>query len=174
MNGLPDDNISMQPFNLVFTKEKILNLWDKIGFVPFTRKYLRNPKVRTELGQHEADKTLEDLQLKYNSLVEQAELVGLNPGVFNGAIPVAWHVARVEDKDEQVKQLLAQKGALSASALWNICGGTRVGNAGVALKAQKAQLALEAAKVAQLALEMNGKLSCLPKHKVHSKSIIWM
>ena len=86
--------------------------------------------------------------------MEQAELVGLNPGVFNGAIPVAWHVARVEDKDEQVKQLLAQKGAFSASALWNICG-TRVGNAGITLKAQKAQLALVAAKVAQLALEKN-------------------
>jgi hypothetical protein len=152
VNGLPDDDVSMQPFNLVFTKNKILKSWDKIGFVPFTRKCVQNPKVRTELGQHEADGTLENLQVKYNSLVEQAELAGLNPGVFNGAIPVARHVARVEDEDEQVKQLLAQKGAFSASALWNICG-TRVGNAGVALKAQKAQLALEAAKVAQVALE---------------------
>ena len=45
VNGLPDDDISMRPFNLVFTKEKILNWWDKIGFVPFTWKCLHNPKV---------------------------------------------------------------------------------------------------------------------------------
>lgn len=46
----------------------------------------------------------------------------------------------VDDEDEQVQQLLAQKGAFSASALWNVCG-TRVGNACVALLAQKAQVA---------------------------------
>ena len=35
-----------------------------------------------------------------------------------------------------VRQLLAQKGALSASPLWNICG-ARIGNACIALRAQK-------------------------------------
>ena len=77
---------------------------------------------------------------------------GLNPAVFDGAILVAKHVERCEDQEEQVKQLLAQQGAFSASALWNISG-SRVGNSGVALIAQKAQLALDAAKAAQVAHE---------------------
>ena len=41
--------------------------------------------------------------------------------------------------------MLAQKGAFSASAFWNVCG-TRVGNARVALRGQKEQIALNDAK----------------------------
>jgi hypothetical protein len=85
--------------------------------------------------------------VKYNELVNEVELVGFNPGIFDAEVPTAKHVERVEDEDEQVRQLLAQKGAFCSSALWNVCG-TRVGNAGVVLRAQKEQLALDAAKAA--------------------------
>ncbi len=36
--------------------------------------------------------------------------------MFNDAISVTQHVARIEAKDEQVKELLAQKGTFSDSA----------------------------------------------------------
>jgi hypothetical protein len=68
--------------------------------------------------------------------------------------------------------LLAQKGAFSASALWNICG-TRVGNAHVALRAQKEQIAKNDAKISkqsQSRLDRQAKLlqnvqSALDKYK---------
>ena len=47
-----------------------------------------------------------------------------------------------------MQQLLEQKGAFSASALWNTCG-TRIGNAQVALRAQKEQIAINEAKSLQ-------------------------
>ena len=126
----------MRPFDKHFTKEKILQAWRKIGFVPFTRRCLSDKKVRHELGQSCANKALEDLQAQYDNLVLVAEQQGLNQGVFDASIPVSRRLKRVQDEDAQVQQLLAQKGAFSASALWNICG-TRVGNARVALRAQK-------------------------------------
>jgi hypothetical protein len=85
---------------------------------------------------------------------------------------VAQHVERIDDEDEQVAQLLAQKGAFSASALWNICG-TRFGNADVVIKAQRAQLAVEAAKAATIEQKKeDAKIEKLEKaraalHKYH-------
>jgi hypothetical protein len=105
--------------------------------------------VRSELGQHTANKDLEELQVKYNLLVADAETVGFNPGIFDATIPEAKHIERNDNEDEQVRQLVEQKGAFSSSALWNICG-TRVGNAGVVIRAQREQLAVEAAKVAAI------------------------
>jgi hypothetical protein len=85
---------------------------------------------------------------------------------------VAQHVQRVDDEDEQVAQLVAQKSAFSASALWNICG-TRFGNADVVIKAQRAQLAVEAAKAATIKQKKeDAKIEKLEKaraalHKYH-------
>jgi hypothetical protein len=147
VNGKEGDDILLKPFAKVFTRDQILRSWAKIGFVPFTRECIQNKKVRSELGQHVANDELECLQGKYDVLVTKAETAGFNPGIFDAAIPVAKHVERAEDEDEQVRLLLEQKGAFSSSALWNICG-TRVGNAGVVIRAQREQLAVEAAKVA--------------------------
>jgi hypothetical protein len=149
VNGKEGDDISLKPFAKVFTRDQILRSWAKIGFVPFTRECLRNRKVRSELGQHTANKDLEELQVKYNLLVADAETVGFNPGIFDATIPEAKHIERNDNEDEQVRQLVEQKGAFSSSALWNICG-TRVGNAGVVIRAQREQLAVEAAKVAAI------------------------
>jgi hypothetical protein len=129
VNGEPIDEIGMRPFDNVFTKEKIMGSWAKIGFIPFTRKCLSNEKVRHELGQHVANVDLENLQEKYDGLVGKAEAQGFNAGVFDGAIPVAEHVQRVGDPDEQVRLLLEKKGAFSASSLWSLCG-SRLANLG--------------------------------------------
>ena len=149
VNGEEDDPIDMKPFDKFFSKVMILRSWFKIGLVPFTRECLQNKKVRHKLGQKELNKDLEKLQEKYNGIVDELEESGFNPGIFDSQIPVARLVQRVDDEDEQVAQLVAQKSAFSASALWNICG-TRFRNADVVIRAQKEQLAVEAAKVAQI------------------------
>lgn len=99
------------------------------------------------MGQHGAARAsvLEDLQEKYDDLVVLAENEGLNAGVFDGAIPVAMRVERATNEDEQVTRLVETKGSFSAGGLWNNCA-TRIGNASVVLRAQKAQIDIEAAK----------------------------
>jgi hypothetical protein len=72
------------------------------------------------LGQTTANDALEDLQLRYDSIFSVAETSGLNESVFDVSIPVSRQLTRINDEDEQVQQLLAQKGAFSASALWNV------------------------------------------------------
>ncbi len=79
----------------------------------------------------------------HNGLVDKLEDAGFNPGILDAEIPVAQHVVeRINNEDEQVAQFLAQKGAFSASAIWNMCG-TQFRNADVVIKAQRAQLAVE-------------------------------
>jgi hypothetical protein len=141
VNGRADDNKSDRPFDAHFTKEKILWSWKEVGFVPFTRSCLSNNRVRKELGHHNEDAVLENLQFRYDVLVDSIEGNGLNPGVFDAAIPMAVHVERAETEAAQVEQLLNSGKAFSASGQWNFCA-SRIGNAGVTLKAQKQQLLL--------------------------------
>ena len=141
VNGAPDDPIKNRPFDCPFTKTKILSSWAKIGFVPFTRNCLKNPRVRRELGQHSRDEALESLQLRYDVLVERVEAAGFNPGIFDAVVPSAVHVDRASTSEKQVEELLKSGKAFSASGQWNMCD-SRIGNAGVTLMAQKRQLAL--------------------------------
>jgi hypothetical protein len=107
---------------------------------------VNDKKVRHELGQAHTNEDLENIQGTYSDLVAAAEEHGLNPGVFVASIPaVLLPLQRAVDEDEQIRQLLAQKGALSASALWNVCG-TWVGNSRVTLRAQREQIAIDQAK----------------------------
>jgi hypothetical protein len=126
---------------------KILKAWAKIGFVPCSWKCLYDKKVQHELGQADVNVDLENLHENYVQLVATAEGEGLNPGVFDASIPLANNLDQPVDEDDQVRHLLAQKGAFSASsALWNVCG-TRIGNARVVIQAQREQIAIDGAKV---------------------------
>jgi hypothetical protein len=103
---------------------------------------LANVNVRRELGQHVQDAKLERLQFNYDVLVDVSESTdGTNPGIFSSSIPTATHVARAETEDEQVEALIKSGKAFSASGQWNMCD-SKIGNAGVTLKAQKKQLQL--------------------------------
>ena len=103
VNGTTADTIYDKPFDLHFTKDKFLWSWAKIGFVPFTRSCLQNKRVRKELGQHNKDEALEDLQLRYNSLVDDIEgAPGFNVGIFDAAIPTAAHVDRATTKKHRL------------------------------------------------------------------------
>ncbi len=128
VNGTAADAIADKPFNLHFNREKILWSWAKIGFVPFTRSCLKNRRVRKECGQHTRDKALEDLQFRYDVLVDKVEGQGFNPGVFYALIPVATHVERAETEAEQVEQLLKSGKAFPASGHCNHCQSC-IGNA---------------------------------------------
>ena len=104
--------------------------WKKVGFVPFTRSCLSNKRVRRELGQHTKDPALEDLQFRYDVLVDSIESDGFNPGIFDAAIPMAVHVERAATRAAQVEELLKNNKAFSASGQWNHVE-SRIGNAGV-------------------------------------------
>ena len=66
INGKEDDDIFNKPFDRSFIKSKILDAFYKVGFFPFTRKYLTNPKVRHKLdeGINKSDE-LKKLEIKY-------------------------------------------------------------------------------------------------------------
>jgi hypothetical protein len=141
VNGTATDAVADKPFDVHFTKEKILWSWAKIGFVPFTRSCLQNRRVRKELGQHDKDEALEDLQFRYDVLVDSIEEAGFNPGVFDAEIPTAVHVQREATEEAQAEELLKSGKAFSVSGQWNLCE-SRIGNAGATLRAQKKQLQL--------------------------------
>lgn len=148
--------------------EKILWSWEKIGFAPFTRRCLTNHKVRKELGQNVRDEGLQSIQFQYDVLVDvvESEEHGFNPGIFDAAIPTAVHVARAATEDEQVEELLKAGKAFSASGQWNLCD-SQIGNAGVTLRAQKMQLAMnEEARSKVAEKKMQGQMKTLEKAQV--------
>ena len=67
------------------------------------------------MGQHTKDVGLENLQFRYDVLVDAVETSGFNPGIFDAAIPSALHVEKAETEEEQVEELLKNGKAFSAS-----------------------------------------------------------
>jgi hypothetical protein len=108
VDGKADDDVSMKPFTKTFTWDKILGTWAKLGFVQFTRNFLKDKKVWDELGQTHVNVDIETLHGNYVDLVALAENHGLNQGIFDATLPVAIRLERVADEDQQVRQLLAQ------------------------------------------------------------------
>ena len=151
VNGVPDDRLCDRPFDCHFTKEKVLASWAEIGFVPFSRNCLNKVKqLQKELGQRIKEKGLESLQFRYDVLVDVVEEQGFNPGIFDAVIPSSAHAQRAATEEAQVEELLKNSRAFSASGQWNHCD-SRIGNAGVILKAQKKQLQLNEAARLQVA-----------------------
>ena len=107
--------------------------------------------MRRELGQNVRDSQLEDMQLRYDVAVDDVEtLDGINPGIFDAVFPTATLVERAATAEQQVEDLLQGGKAFSASGHWNLCD-SRIGNAGVTLRAQKRQLEInEEARVKTL------------------------
>jgi hypothetical protein len=116
--------------------------------LPFTRSCLKNKRVRKELGQYTKDTVIQNLHFRHGDiLADSIENDGFNPGIFDATIPTAVHVDRADTHAEQVAQLLRSGMAFSASGQWNFCE-SRIGNAGVTLRAQQQQLQInEAARM---------------------------
>jgi hypothetical protein len=141
VNGAPKDKPCNRPFDSIFTEEKTLGLWAKAGFVPFSRNCLKDKKVRKELGQQKADEQLENLQQRYDLLVDSFEGDGFYAGILDLEIPTVAHVIiRAETEDLRAEELVKNRKAFSSiSGQWNHCD-SRIGNAGVTIKVQKIQL----------------------------------
>jgi hypothetical protein len=166
VNGTPDDEPRNKPFDSIFTEEKILRSWAKVGFVPFTRNCLKDKKVRKELGQRKADEQLENLQRRYDLLVDSFEGDGFNAGIFDLEIPTAAHVIRAEPEDKQAEELVENGKAFSVAGQWNHCQ-SRIGNAGVTIRAQKMQLELnETARTKVANKKSEAQLKALEKAQI--------
>ena len=61
VDGKPGEDIAMKPFTRHFSSEKILGGWEKVGFVPFTRKCVFDKKVRHEVGQKIANEDIDTM-----------------------------------------------------------------------------------------------------------------
>ncbi len=77
-----------------------------------------------------------DVQFRNNLQVDDLEGDGFNPGIFDAMIPTAAHVQRAATESAQIAEPLKSGKAFSASGQWNVCE-SRIGNAGVTLRAQK-------------------------------------
>jgi hypothetical protein len=103
-------------------------------------------------------------------LVDSLEGDGFNLGIFDAVIPMAVHVDRAETEAAQVEQLLQSGKAFSASGQWNFCD-SRIGNAGVTLRAQKQQLALnEAARLRVADKKSEAQLKHWKRHRQCSRN----
>ena len=151
--GTDDNTTANRPFNVHFTKEKIIWSWAKVGFVPFTRNCLNNKRVRKELEQHTEDIVLENIQVEYEVFNNSLEEDAFNPGIWDSAISTAVHVDRAETEAEQVEQLLYSGKVFSASGQWNLCDSQIGRNAGVTLRVQQQQLQINEAARAKAADE---------------------
>jgi len=141
VNGYPDDKIDDKPFDKCFTKEIVLKGWGRVGYCPFTREALKNPKLRLELGQTKPAENIENLQKTYNDLAEKAVERGYNP-VFDKTVPVAAKVKRKETSEEQVQELVKKGKAFSVSGMWQTMG-TMVANSEAILRAQELSLEID-------------------------------
>jgi hypothetical protein len=165
VNGTPDDKPRNKPFDSIFSKEKILRSWAKVGFVPFTRNGLKDKTVRKELGQRKADEQLENLQRRYDLPVDSLEGDGFNAEIFDLEIPAA-HVIRAETEDKQAEELVENRKAFSAAGQWNHCQ-SQIGNAGVTIRAQKMQLELNETARTKVANKKNeAQLKALEKAQI--------
>jgi hypothetical protein len=101
---------------------------------------MKNRRVRNELGQLNKAAVLENMQMRYDVLVQDIESKGFNPGIHDAAIPTTAYVQSAETEDaHQVEELLKSGKVFSASGQRNFYK-YRIENAGVTLRAQKIQL----------------------------------
>ena len=62
-------HIVTEPFYSCFTKEKIMNCFSRVGYVPFTVKALQNPNIRHKLNeenQNEKSMHMQKIVSEYN------------------------------------------------------------------------------------------------------------
>mgnify|MGYP001479721748 CR=1 FL=1 len=122
INGKEDDEIFNKPFDRTFVKSKILDAFYKVGFVPFTRKCLSNPKVRHELDEGTSKSgELEKLQENYNKHRKEVEKLGFN-NVFDAKLPKKKKPKMKSSVKERVQDLINKNKAFICSGLFMYMG----------------------------------------------------
>ena len=136
INGYPNDAIEKKPFDRAFTKERIKDAFYKVGYIPFTRRCLSNPKVRHEINENTGvSKELSELQQHYRKASENATEIGFNP-VFTAMLPKVQKPVLKESITERVNDLVSKNKAFSTSGLY-LYMGTMVANSKEVLEAQR-------------------------------------
>ena len=136
INGKEDDEIENKPFDRCFIKSKILDAFYKVGFVPFTRKCLSNPKVRHELDEGTSKSgELEKIQENYNKHRKEVEKLGFN-NVFDAKLPKKKKPKMKSSVKERVQDLINKNKAFTCSGLFMYMG-TMICNSKEVITAQK-------------------------------------
>ena len=137
INGKPNDPLEMRPFDRCFQKDRILSAWHKVGFIPFTRSCLQNPKVRHELGEGTKESiVLAQLQKHYNEATRETNILGFN-NVFNATIPQKKVLSYKVKRSDRVSEMVSKKQAFSCSGIYFINMGSMVANSSEVLEAQR-------------------------------------
>jgi len=122
VNGYPNPD---SPFAKAFTKEKILDAFDKLGYYPFTRKMLLNKKVRHEQGQKEVTTQIEmmnNLDAEYKQLREKCRERGFKVDAFDAVLPTTTPLVRESTEHERAKKLAKTGKTASAGGIFRHLG----------------------------------------------------
>ena len=115
INSKKEDKIKHKPFDRYFTKTKNLDAFYKVGFVPFSRKCLTNPKMRHELDEETSESgKLQSLQKKYIKCTRKTKQLGFNK-VFNARLPKTRNLMIKSSMEERVEELINKNKAFSCS-----------------------------------------------------------
>lgn len=127
INSKKEDKIKHKPFDRYFTKTKKLDAFYKVGFVPFSRKCLTNPKMRHELDEETSESgKLQSLQKKYIECTRKTKQLGFNK-VFNARLPKTQKLMIKSSMEERVEELINKNKAFSCPGFC-VCMGTLIYN----------------------------------------------
>ena len=139
VNGFPNDPIELRPFDNCFTKDKIIQNWIAVGFLPMTGNAANDPKVAYELGPGGAP---DDAQARIESLVEDYgersnELTGLgfNGDIFDLAPRRVQEIDLPANEEAAINLLIKNKGMNKAGSLYK--AGVIMANSRVVLEAAR-------------------------------------
>ena len=77
VNGHPNYPIDNRPFNRCFTALNIKKCWSNIGLSPFIMNYLKNKKIRHEIGESESNIHVGETSQDINKLSEYYEATNI-------------------------------------------------------------------------------------------------
>ena len=135
-NGMKNEPITMSPLFSTFTKDKIINCFQRVGYAPFIRECLKSPYIRDEIGENQEDTCLDELVNEYEEAKLDLKKEGFNvEGIFDAEIPTATNLRGKETEYEQAKALIERRGGFSASSIYTNVRTVCI-TLGVVLKAQ--------------------------------------
>ena len=118
-----------------FTKDKIINCFQCVGYAPSTREILKIPYIRHKQGEKQEYTCLYELVNEYEEAKLDLKKEGFNiEGIFDADIPTATNLRRKEAEDKHVKTIIDRKGWFYASSIYTNFG-TMCINLGTVLRA---------------------------------------
>mmetsp|Transcript_7811 Transcript_7811/g.9089 ORF Transcript_7811/g.9089 Transcript_7811/m.9089 type:complete len:275 (+) Transcript_7811:1191-2015(+) len=123
VNGCEGELINDRPFDFTFEKDRIIKANERVGYVPFTRAYLKNKHVKHGLGQREKNEEIEQVNEDYHKAKIELKDQGFRvDGIFDVTIATSTSIKRKEREDDQAHALMKRKGAFSVSGTYTNMG----------------------------------------------------